>query len=327
MMAYETNQLWRDVGEEEGPEPKVAAEDVRGPVVPWMLNPLQNLYRSGGPAYLWLRLLPNGDDLTLEECEQDSVGHRPGWLDDGITETGIEGIIQHRNWKPDTGSWFYWALTNGIGPGQPFCVELYPPRWSGGGYWDNDEWDCYWDWNVVRVMPRKDAGRSWDEYLKKEQRLNERFGRTRAQAIKELTHKRERDRGALYLTWGTMTDGYSPHNFGGKPHAVKVELCSKHVRHSLGYQLPAAMAFGLDEQGTNEGAFADLLRRMAETEIGKPRTTWDLLRNPFKPYISEKLLRSLLPQWSKARVKCTHCKDTGFLDARAIDCPHCDAGA
>lgn len=317
--------VWRaDKWNERPAEPEVAKEDERGPIAPWMIPPLINIYRPGGPAYLWLRLIPY-DDLKLEEYAQDSVGHRPGWLDDGISETGIEGVIQHGNWKPDTGSWFYWALTRGIGPGQPFCVELYPPRWCGGSYYEPDEWDCYWDWEVVRVIPRKDPARSWGEYVTRGQRIDERNTRAYRQAIKELTWKREHDHTALYLDWSRSED---------RPHRLwKVELRTKHVRHHLGYQLPYAMAFG-ESETSQEAAFEDLVKRMQATELGKPRTVWDLIRqNPLKPHISASLLMSLRPPWQRPKTPtvpvnmCPHCKGTGFIDSRAIDCPHCDGGA
>jgi hypothetical protein len=92
--------------------------------------------------------------------------------------------------------------------------------------------------------------------------------------------------------------------------------------------LSPILASGEDEEGDRDAAFENLVKVMAETELGKPRTNWDLLRqNPIKPYISERFLRTLFSPWTPrpfTLVKCTHCKGTGFIDARAIDCPHCD---
>jgi hypothetical protein len=287
---------WRDLTPED--EPEVAEADRRGARVWWGAPPLVNVYQPGGPAYLWLRLIYDVRDLDLQEHFEYAVGWRPRWLEDAVSDSGISGIIRC-DWKgsddgPWGGSWVYWGITHGIGPGQPFCVELYPPYWSCTPASPNgpEEWDCEWNWDLVRVMPRKPlvAARSWDRYFKDTIRWEER----RERAKGRLRKKREQDVSALYLKWFTYF-GRHDHAYDemSRPSGVGVRLCSKHTSENGVWLFHEEMMEGRDDDGNREKALDELLKRFFQTEVGRPRTKWDLAREGFKPYISERTIRNL----------------------------------
>jgi hypothetical protein len=279
---------------EPNPGPELEESEKRGPVAPWGLPPMANVYQPGGPVYLWLRLLPEGGDLYLEEFNEDEIGVRPRWLDEQISENGLDSIVQHDDWKPDAGSWVYWALTNGIGPGQPFCVEVFPPHWYKSGSYEYEEWDIEWTWNLVRVMPRAQAAaaRSWEHYYAVEHFWQER----RERAKDRVKMRRELDKSALYLRWFTyFAPGQAYYDDMECPAGVGVQLCSKHTRdeHGLSH-FPETVLEGRSNKGDREEALNKLIDQFTKTEIGRPRTTWTLLReHPIGPRISEAGLRSL----------------------------------
>ena len=101
--AFDNKVDWQ--AEPDPPEPEVSKADARGPRAPWASPPMVNIYQPGGPVYLWLRLMPDAYDLRLEEHYEYDVGWRPRWLEEELRENGIDGIVQHSEWKPDGGAW------------------------------------------------------------------------------------------------------------------------------------------------------------------------------------------------------------------------------
>ena len=81
----------------------------------------------------------------------------PWWMDDHDGLQGLLGIgwrdgrsFEHgREWSEP---WRKWALTNGIAPGQLFCVDIDEPEVSKSG-WETVEYDIYWAGSVVDVIP------------------------------------------------------------------------------------------------------------------------------------------------------------------------------
>jgi hypothetical protein len=242
-----------------------------------VLSPLCNLY-SEEEVWLWLQLLPGWKDFDLSECENDEIGDKPEWLKNEISESGIEGIVQCEYWKADGGSWVYWGLTNGIGPGQPFCVRVLPPIWSKSGGWDGPvEWDVEWTWDLLRVMPRKleNAAKSWQRHFDAERRWKAKQARMK----KALEARRAKDTAAMYLRWDIYYgNGYD--EMAG-PHGIRVHLCSKHERLSW-VQLGGQMGpWGEDNGGSREVALQKLIAEAAvkyphldEASIRKLPTRW-----------------------------------------------------
>jgi len=241
-----------------------------------MLEPLTDLYVADGPVYLWLKLLPGYRDLDLHECGEDEAGAKPEWLKEEIGQSGVEGIIRNE-WKLAGHSWAYWGLTEGIAPGQPFCVEIHPPHWYRCSY-EYDEWDIEWTWDLVQVLPRtpEKAAKSWQQYWDAERR----YEKKRARIKERLEQKRQHDPSALYLRW-------SPYYGGGGyddmrvPHGVRVHLCTKHERQAdvnLGSDLGP---WGEDNNGSHEVALQKLIEGAAVKY----------------PHLDEAFIRKLLRRW------------------------------
>jgi hypothetical protein len=280
--------VWGEVNE---PDPEIPEEEKRGPMAPWMIPSLTNVYRPDGPAYLWLRLVPSWG-LEPEEFSTNEEGRRPRWLDDGISEDGLQGIL-----SVSRECWVTWGLEHGICPGQPFCVELYPPRWTKSGY-EYEEWDCEWNWDIVRVIPKDPmkAGRCWQRYIESYDRNMKRLQRRQEQDREWVERKRVSDPSALYLRWESyFARGQSTYDDMEIPAGVRVCLCSRHTKNLAGQVITSdRMAMGEDDGGDKNKAFENLLTDFAKTGFHEPPTQWDRLRQyPPKPYISERTLRAL----------------------------------
>lgn len=123
-------------------------------------------------VYVWARLLPGGSwgDLDLELYDGPSIGEMPEWFSD-YGEWLDGALIRYRCGTPSS---ITWALENGIAPGQPFLLEVGPPR-SYRCSWEYDEWDVDYDVGLVRVLPNSidRAARSWLRELKNYQRAKD----------------------------------------------------------------------------------------------------------------------------------------------------------
>jgi hypothetical protein len=280
----------------ESPEEEPEESEKLGPVPPWMVPPLTNVYRLGGPIYLWVQLLSSFIDLDLQECSTDGIGVRPDWLDREISDVGLDGIIHYDDFKycDDAygGSWVYWGIHNGIGPGQPFCVEIYPPHYYRVGG-ECDEWDCEWTWDIVHVMARKplSAARSWTRHFEGAQRGIERLGRAKERVRK----KRDADPSALFLRgFSYFAPGQSSYDDMEMPRGVGVDLCSTHTSEGGLQLLSQVIASGRDDNGNKDKALDELIKQFQQTPLGRVRTKWDLVREyPIRPYVSERTIRTM----------------------------------
>ncbi len=92
----------------------------------------------------------------------------PWWMDDRDDLQEVLGIgwrsgraFEHgREWNEE---WRKWALTNGIAPGQLFCVDISEPEVERSGY-ETVEYDIHWAGEVVDVIPLSSSAtlRRWE---------------------------------------------------------------------------------------------------------------------------------------------------------------------
>lgn len=177
----------------------------------------------------------DGEDLTPMIFEDEVpcwvVEDIPGWLYDEINESGWDIILspQHRTAESGLGwcfasTWTEWALREGIAPGQPFRIRVWPPEYSQD-YWG--EWDCEWEWEHVDKMPydNEDTLAAWEAWFKGVRA----YRALACQAMHDLKEKRAKDVEAMYLhiepywTRGSY-DEMCP------PDGIAVKLCSNHTQ-------------------------------------------------------------------------------------------------
>jgi hypothetical protein len=265
-------------------EPEPLPEEVQNgaPLATWC-EPLVNIYREKGPCYLWLRYVPGWPDLEIEEYFNDSMGKRPEWLEDEINNSGLSMIVDlpwHHTME--------WVMANGLSPGQPFCIEVYPPHWSKVSY-EYNEWDCDWYWDIVRIMPKspQSAASSWERYLAAVRRDEEKLESAR----ERVRLKRLRDPKALYLKW----EGYWPHYYDdAPPGGVRVYLCSDHTSEAGRSYLAHEMFSAESDKGDREEALSKLVA-LAYKEGLVVLSKWERLRVPWRDGIllSEEAFRKL----------------------------------
>ena len=172
------------------------------------------------------------------------------------------------------GTWAYWGLSEGIGPGQPFLVHVLPPRWYESG-WEVREWDVEWTWDLIHVMPRKpeNAAKSWQRYVDRQKRYEEKSQRL----LKRLRYRREHDPKALLLKW----ESYWAHGYAdGPPDGIRVHLDSKHIKQDW-VTLNSYLAEGEDNDGSRQVALAKLLTavktkypHLSDVDLGKLPYRW-----------------------------------------------------
>lgn len=235
------------IGYEELPE-----EDLAEPVAsvnPFWIPPCCDIYTEDGMMYVWYRLVLCGGDLSPESCSLDSRGRIPKWSESGDMDLEeILGVEWHLGER-----WLRWALEQGVAPGQPFLVRIAEPRYYRCSY-EYDEWDCEWDAEVVRVMPRRpdQSLRAWTRALQEAQR----YRVFRDEQARKLMHRRITNHRAFVI----QTDHYYAHGYYDEipPDGIIVRLCSKNAKDYSPYPL----AEGRDNDGRYEVAFRDLLKQV-----------------------------------------------------------------
>jgi len=231
-------------------------------------------------CYVWLRLVRDGLDLSLEPCLTVHVfGEIPEWFDYEIGQSGWDSVIS-TDYKPCesdanlTGSWNYWALEMGVCPSQPFLVEIKPPRYYKCSY-EYDEWDVEYFWDLAMTAPRspRQAARAW-ELWKTECGKNH----VAYRAWREHEeYKRTHDVKAMYIRYDAWGGGYSYDDQG-----YIVALCST---HGGGWLI--------------EGRSPNYAEHSKSRDEGKPpsyeRAWSDLLENIQKhlPHLDPKVIREL----------------------------------
>jgi hypothetical protein len=234
---------------------------------------LVDLFVPGGSAFVWLRWSLCGDawDLDLRSASIAMIGTATEWLSDELSHDGFDGII-HTPWLhielPDGIEFnvggLHLAASLGLAPGQPFLVEIEPPRSYRTSY-EYDEWDVEWTWEIVRRIPwsTEQAGRSWLRTMEQVERRRERHVR-RTLAEREL---RRTDVAAMYI----HRDVYWPNGQSEwtAPKGIIARLTSRRGH--------AWMVEGRDDQGRWEWA--------REAMIANARKKL--------PHLSEETLRGL----------------------------------
>ena len=147
-----------------------------------------------GFCEIWLRLVPGGFDLDLEEYEKATVvGERPDWLDEDIIDAlGLDGLLpDYSGCGYDAPRMMTWGLQYGICPYQPFLVRVDKPEWyQSGGYEYPSEWDIEFGTEIIAIERRtpKQAITAWTRVITERSRLiARRDRRERALRAKQIS--------------------------------------------------------------------------------------------------------------------------------------------
>ncbi len=171
-------------------------------------------------CYIWLHVVRDYMDLTVEPYTADTFGAAPEWFHYEMDNTSWPDVIspeRKNRWETDdfTGTWNDWALAEGLCPGQPFLVEFKKPCWSKSGY-EYEEWDVEYYWEIVARASHspKQAARAWDQWIK---RCSDDRRARRRQAARDK-HKREHDVSAMYIRYDSFWidrygDDYPPDGY------------------------------------------------------------------------------------------------------------------
>lgn len=210
-------------------------------------------------CYIWLRVVRDGVDLTVESCAALSQGTQPEWFDSELSNSGWPDIISpDHKWSAMetsdfTGTWNDWALQEGLCPGQAFLVEFKHPRWYKSGY-EYEEWDVEYFWEIVDREPRspKQAARAWEQWQKQCTRQRQMCRRAKAR----LEHTRTHDVGAMFIRYeafSTTRDGW--------PDGHSVILWTTHGGMVASGRSPSQ---DRDPEPSIEKAWDDLLKNVRE---------------------------------------------------------------
>lgn len=112
---------------------------------------------TGRHVRVWVRWTRDGE---LEEVGSYMEGTPPGWWAGDGWQTELEEVAYGCEW-PET------LLLHGLAPGQPFLLEIYPPRVYRSGECGS-ETDVEWDWSIVDRAPLAPhlAAIRWEVWLR-----------------------------------------------------------------------------------------------------------------------------------------------------------------
>jgi len=251
-----------------GPEPEEdttdawsweSSKDATGEPLLLKPPPCMNVYVEDGDAYMWFRLIPDGFDLSPEEYGDRSVGHRPRWIDETISESGIDSLLEVR-WDSDHSQWLSFAIENGIAPGQPFCMAVAPPYHTVSHSMDGTEYDTEYSAVLATMVPKDplSAARSWDRFLKSRQECFE---------MDAASRKRILDR-----AWALRRDWYLRLHHTGRynDEGIHIHLCSLQ-------RWAGTLASVYRSKDTNQDkALEELLREVQKRD---PIVTLDFLKS------------------------------------------------
>jgi hypothetical protein len=158
------------------------------------IPPFVDVMIPGGPAYVWLTLSFDGEDLAFEEWGEETWGEPPEVppppdsdphdLDrfrsiiqfgrPSLMHEWLQALISDIGW-PDIfdiprcgGEWcvMSWALEAGLAPDQPFLVRIDVP-YSYRSSWEYDEWDEDYNYEIIfaQPLPKEETAKRWVELL------------------------------------------------------------------------------------------------------------------------------------------------------------------
>lgn len=117
---------------------------------------------SGEVCRIWFYL----EEFCLSLARLNPAGDTPSWLEIELGQAGWDGILEL---DPRDDERVAWALEQGVAPGQPFFMEIRPPRYSKvGNSFDGEDWDVEYNTTFVKVdpMPAPEAADQWEAWIK-----------------------------------------------------------------------------------------------------------------------------------------------------------------
>lgn len=151
------------------------AEEAGAPLLDGLgfwVPPLTDVF-IGNSAYVWYRLIPcGGGDVEPERYDGASIGEPQTWWEEYEDTSNFWYGMTGSRWDGTRGLSF--GLEAGIAPGQPFLMQFGPPHWYKSGY-EVEEWDCEYDYEIVRVRPQDPlkSARSFEKAFENVRRFNE----------------------------------------------------------------------------------------------------------------------------------------------------------
>lgn len=106
------------------------------------------------------------EEFCLSLAQLNLAGDMPSWLEIERDQAGWDGILEL---DPRDDERVTWAMENGIAPGQPFLMEIHPPRYfQCGSPFDGEEWDVEYSATLVKVahLAAPEAADQWEAWIK-----------------------------------------------------------------------------------------------------------------------------------------------------------------
>jgi hypothetical protein len=242
-----------------------------------------NLF-SPDEVRIWMKSFMDGDDVDFEQMEKGldlELGQPPEWIRD-YEDVGFDHVIKPGPYFPDYDKpWRFthratFLLQEGLAPGQPFLVSFKPPHWYRcGGYEYPEEWDCDYDWSIVKKAnwSWQRSVRAWQTFLKSAPEAQE-----LEKKIREREEERHRKAAKYHAVLRIPHYGSSMDDYG--PDKERLELVSilKTQRNLHGSRtLACGESVGIWE---DEAAYAALLK--ATQKEGFPYTLEQLKKLPVR---------------------------------------------
>lgn len=163
---------------------------IKSPHPTWT-KPLHN-FTLGEIVYVWHRFVYADGNLDLRPLG-DRDFKKPDWWD-GYDR--IEDLVNFEELNEEAVSW---ALKRGIAPGQLFLVACDAPEVTGGSYYEPNDCDVYFHWDVVRVLPCRSPGRAWESFLFRQRLDEQRAERFQAHLLRKDLERTHRWKTDLYI--------------------------------------------------------------------------------------------------------------------------------
>jgi len=214
---------------------------------------------------LWYCLQSNGcHDLYYTRREDTcAIGSIPKWWDNDPEDLStILGIDEFSNANAVEIEgltfrypWLYWALCNGIAPGQSFQIAFSEPTYTRTS-WEYDEWDAEWDGFVCQIEPWPTSYivRRWSSFLTKLER--QRLFAVRE--YKELERSVMKNTGAMVIQQSSYTPNNGP-MYKGVRLSLNSTLRKTHASAS-GKYVCTQWGTGFNDSGNLNVAMAQLVK-------------------------------------------------------------------